>query len=75
MTILNSIPMGGLDHAFLFVSLDNSATPEKEYSCPPTNRAILVLVRNIKRGNGIWERVFSGVEYFWGKVFLGEKCF
>ena len=41
MTIVNSIPIGGLDHAFRCVSLDNIASPENEYSAPPTNLAIL----------------------------------
>lgn len=41
MTILNSIPIGGRDHAFLCVSLDNVASPEKLYSAPPANRNIL----------------------------------
>ena len=35
--------MGGRDHAFRFVSLLSSASPEKEYSWPPTKRAILLL--------------------------------
>jgi hypothetical protein len=41
MTILNSILMGGRLHAFRWVSLDNVASPENEYSAPPANRAIL----------------------------------
>lgn len=41
MTILNSMPIGGLDQAFRWVSLDNVASPENEYSAPPENLAIL----------------------------------
>jgi hypothetical protein len=41
ITILNSMPIGGLDQALRCVSLDNVASPENEYSAPPENLAIL----------------------------------
>lgn len=41
ITIVNSMPIGGLLHAFLCVSLDNVASPENEYSAPPENLVIL----------------------------------
>ena len=42
------MPIGGLDHDFRWVSLDSVASPENEYSAPPANRAILIIISRRK---------------------------
>lgn len=62
ITIQNSMPIGGLDHAFLCVSLDKVASPENEYSAPPGN--LVILTQLIRRRTDFHSTQFSLRSHF-----------